>query len=67
MIGVIALRLEYTDELQSILELLAERCPIVIKMIEDAELKHFGSCVLVRLAGPFVLSLHSPGIGASEA
>ena len=42
MIGVIALGLEYADELQPILELLTERCPIVIKMIEDAELKHCG-------------------------
>jgi hypothetical protein len=42
MIGVIALGLEYADELQPILELLTERCPIVIKMIENAELKHCG-------------------------
>jgi hypothetical protein len=42
MIGVIALGLEYADELQPFLELVTERCPIVIKMIEDAELKHCG-------------------------
>jgi hypothetical protein len=41
MIGVIALGLEHADELQPILELLTERCPVVIKMIEDPELKHF--------------------------
>jgi hypothetical protein len=42
MIGIIALGLAYADELQPIFELLTERCPIVIKMIEDAELKHCG-------------------------
>jgi hypothetical protein len=42
MIGVIALGIEHADELQSILELLTERRPIAIKMIEDPELKHFG-------------------------
>jgi hypothetical protein len=42
MIGVIALGLEYADELQPFLELVSERGPIVIKMIEDAELKHCG-------------------------
>jgi len=41
MIGVITLGFEYADELQPILELLTERCPIVIKMIEDAELKAY--------------------------
>ena len=43
MIGVIALGLDYADELQPILELLTERCPVVIKVIEDAELKHFAT------------------------
>jgi hypothetical protein len=40
MIGVIAFGLEYADELQPILELLTERCPVAVKMIEDAELEH---------------------------
>jgi hypothetical protein len=55
MVGVIALGLEHADELQPILELLTERCPIVIKVIEDAELKHLVKNRIRTMAGSLLL------------